>query len=192
LASIKRKGLIHVYTGDGKGKTSTAVGLGFRACGQGLKVFMIQFLKGGGFSGEVDASKKINNFIIRQYGKDCPYSENMKKGEQECGNCKDCFLTRKEEKEKVEEALLLAEKIAKSTKYDVLILDEINNTLSRRLTSLSRIKSIIKKRRPHMEIILTGRNAPQEIIELADYATDLKRIKHPFTKGLRARYGIDY
>lgn len=181
-----------MYTGDGKGKTSTSVGLGLRAAGQGLNVLMIQFLKGGGFSGEVEGSKKLGNFTIRQFGKDCPYSEAMKKGEHECGNCKDCFLTRKEEKEKVEEALTLAEKAVTSSKYDVVILDEINNTVNRRLTSVVRVKSIIKKRKPHVELILAGRGAPKEFIELADYVTEMKRVKHPFTKGLRARYGIDY
>jgi cob(I)alamin adenosyltransferase len=188
----KRKGLVHVYTGDGKGKTSAAIGLGLRASGQGLTVYMIQFLKGGGFSGEVASSAKLGNFTIKQFGKECPYSERMKKGEIECGNCKDCFLTRKEEKEKVDEALDLAEKISSTGKYDVLILDEINNTLARKLASITRMKNIIKNRKPHVEIILTGRNAPNDLIELADYVTNLKRIKHPFTKGMRARYGIDY
>ncbi len=192
MPAKKRKGLVHVYTGDGKGKTSTSLGLGLRAAGQGLNVLMVQFLKGGGFSGEVEAAKKLGNFTIKQFGKGCPYSEAMRRGEQECGNCKDCFLTRKEEREMVDEALSLVEKAISSPKYDVIILDEINNTVNRKLTSISRVKTMIQGRKPHIELILTGRGAPQEFIEAADYVTELKRVKHPFTRGLRARYGIDY
>ena len=192
MPNRKRTGLVHIYTGDGKGKTSTSLGLGLRASGHGLKVLMIQFLKGGGHVGEVEAVKNIPDFTIRQFGKPCPYSEEMRKGSMECGNCKDCFLTRAEEKEKVNEALTLAEKMTTTNKYDVIILDEINNVLNRKLAPVSRVKKLIKKRKPHIELILTGRNAPPELIDDADYITQLKKIKHPFTKGLRARYGIDY
>jgi len=191
-AKPKRQGLVHVYTGDGKGKTTTSLGLALRAVGHGLNVYVIQFLKGGGFSGEYDASRDLDRLTIKQFGKPCPYSEKIKNGELECGNCKDCFLTRTQEREKVADALLLAEEIAKSKKYDVLVLDEINNTVSRKLTSVARMKRLIKSKRPDLELILTGRNAPKEFIELADYVTEMKRVKHPFTKGIRARYGIDY
>jgi len=189
----KRVGLVHVYTGDGKGKTTASVGLATRAVGHGMSVYMIQFLKGGGHAGEVEAAEKmLSTFKIKQFGKSCPYSEEMKKGTLECGNCKDCFLTRKEEKEKVEEALDLAEKTVSSGKYDVVILDEINNTMHRKLASVSRVLKIIHSRKPHVELVLTGRNAPKEVIEVADYVTIMKRVKHPFSKGIRSRYGIDY
>ena len=189
----KRLGLVHVYTGDGKGKTTASVGLATRAVGHGMNVYMIQFLKGGGHAGEVEAAEKmLPTFKVKQYGKSCPYSEEMKKGTLECGNCKDCFLTRKEEKEKVEEALDLAEKTVSSGKYDVVILDEINNTMHKKLASVSRVLKIINSRKPHVEVVLTGRNAPKEVIEVADYVTVMKRVKHPFTKGIRSRYGIDY
>jgi cob(I)alamin adenosyltransferase len=154
---------------------------------------MIQFLKGGGHAGEVVACEKfLPLFKVRQFGKACPYSEAMKDGRMECDNCKDCFLTRKEEKEKVEEALDLAEKTVKSGKYDLVILDEVNNAVSRKLAPLSRVVKIITSKKPHVELILTGRNAPKELLDLADYATVMKRVKHPFTKGVRSRYGIDY
>jgi cob(I)alamin adenosyltransferase len=193
MAKNKRLGLVHVYTGDGKGKTTAAVGLATRAVGHGMSVLMIQFLKGGGHAGEVEAAEKmLTTFKIKQYGKPCPYSEEMKKGSMECGNCKDCFLTRREEKEKVEEALDLAEKSVSSGKHDVVILDEVNNALSRKLTSVSRVLRIINARKPYVELVLTGRGAPKEIMEASDYVTIMKRVKHPFTKGIRSRYGIDY
>jgi cob(I)alamin adenosyltransferase len=189
----KRLGLVHVYTGDGKGKTTSAVGVGLRATGHGMTVLMIQFLKGGGHAGEVIAAEKmLSTFHVKQFGKACPYSEEMKKGSMECDNCKDCFLTRKEEKQKVEEALDLAEKVVSSGKYDLVILDEINNAVSRRLASPGRVLRLIKAKKSNVELILTGRNAPKELIEAADYVTIMKRVKHPFMKGIRSRYGVDY
>ncbi len=188
----KRNGLVHVYTGDGKGKTTAAVGLGLRAVGHGFSVYMIQFLKGGKIAGEVVAAGTLPDFKVKQFGKPCPYSEEMRKGNMDCGNCKDCFLTRKEEKEKVAEALEVAEKVVKLGKYDVVILDEVNNALSRRLTTVSKVMKLIKSRKPSVELILTGRDAPKEIMDAADYVTVMKKVKHPFTKGVRSRYGIDY
>ena len=190
----RRKGLVHVYTGDGKGKTTSSVGLAVRAIGHGMSAFMIQFLKGGGHSGEAIAAEALlsESFKIRQFGKPCPYSGEMKKGTMECGNCKDCFLSRREEKEQVDEALDLAEKVVRSGKYDVVILDEVNNAVSRKLAPVSRIIKIINSRKPQVELILTGRGAPKEITDAADYVTFMKKVKHPFTKGIRARYGIDY
>ena len=189
----KRVGLVHVYSGDGKGKTTVAVGLALRALGHDMTVYMVQFLKGGGHAGEVIACERfLPNFKVKQFGKPCPYSEQMKQGSMDCGNCKDCFLSRREEKEKVSEALDLAEKIVKSGKYDVVFLDEVNNALNRKLAPLSRVLKLIKSRKSSVELVLTGRNAPQELIELADYATIMRKIKHPFTKGVRSRYGVDY
>ena len=193
MTKKKRVGLVHVYTGDGKGKTTSSIGLAVRAVGHGMTVYMIQFLKGGGHAGEVEAAEKmLTNFKIKQFGKPCPYSQEMKKGSMECGNCKDCFLTRQEEKEKVDEGLDLAEKILKSGRYDLVILDEINNAMNRKLASVARVSKLINSKKSNVELVLTGRNAPKEIIDAADYVTFMKRIKHPFSKGIRARYGIDY
>lgn len=192
MALEKRQGLVHVYTGDGKGKTTASMGLALRAVGHGFNVFVIQFLKGGGLSGELCASLGIDGLKIVQYGKDCPYSEKIKDGQMECGNCKDCFLTRKQEREKAAEAIDMAQKMSKDKKCDLLILDEINVALSRKLIPISKIKKIIIEKNPHTEIVLTGRNAPQDILDMADYATRMERIKHPFSRGMRARHGIDY
>ncbi len=193
MAKPKRLGLVHVYTGDGKGKTTSAVGLGIRAAGHGMSVLMIQFLKGGGHSGEVVHINAFGGeFKVRQFGKPCPYSEEMRRGGMECDNCKDCFLTRKEEREKASEALDLAEKAVQSGKYDMVILDEANNAVNRRIIPLQRVLKLVSSKKPHVELVFTGRNAPKELIEAADYVTLMKRVKHPFTRGIRARYGVDY
>jgi cob(I)alamin adenosyltransferase len=189
----KRKGFVHVYTGDGKGKTTTAVGLALRANGHGMRVLMIQFLKGGGHAGElVAANEHLPNFTIKQYGKPCPYSEALRAGEFDCGNCKDCFLSRKEERDKVKEGVEHAEKALKSPRYDMVILDEINNAVSAKIIPISRVTKLIKNKRQPTELVLTGRNAAKEIIDLADYVTVMKKSKHPFTRGYRSRYGIDF
>lgn len=190
---VKRTGLVHVYTGNGKGKTTSALGLALRAIGHGYEVYMIQFLKGGRHIGELLASEeKIKQFTIKQFGKMCPYSEEMMKGTIDCGNCKDCFLSRKEEVAKANEALNFAKSIIKSRKYGLVILDEINNAMDKKLLSIEDVASIIKEKPKEVELVLTGRNAPKGIIELADYATEMREIKHPFNRGVRVRWGIDY
>ncbi|MFH1403884.1 MAG: cob(I)yrinic acid a,c-diamide adenosyltransferase [Candidatus Altiarchaeota archaeon] len=193
MPANKRKGLIHVYTGAGKGKTSISLGLALRSMGHGFSVYMIQLLKGGSHMGEVISSIEIlPRMTIKQYGKKCPYSDEMKKGDIDCGNCRDCFISRNEEREYVEEALNHAEKILKSGKYDLVIIDEVNNALHRKLTSVDRVLKLIKSKKSHTELVLTGRNAPKRIIEAADYVTELKDVKHPFNRGIRVRRGIDY
>jgi len=190
---VVRPGLIHVYTGNGKGKTTSALGLALRAIGHGYEVYMIQFLKGGRHIGELLASEsKIKQLTIKQFGKMCPYSEEMIKGEKDCGNCKDCFLSRKEEAAKAKEALNFAREVIKSKKYGLVILDEVNNALDKKLLPIEDVTTLLKGKPKDVEVALTGRNAPKELIELADYATEMREIKHPFNKGVRARWGIDY
>lgn len=188
-----KKGFIHVYTGNGKGKTTAALGLALRAIGHGYEVYMIQFLKGGRHIGELLASEdKIKQFTVKQFGKICPYSEEMRKGTIDCGNCKDCFLSRREESIKAEEALEHARKIIKSKRYGLVILDEVNNAVDKKLLPLEKVIRLIKEKPKEVELILTGRNAKKEIISLADYVTEMREIKHPFNKGVRVRWGIDY
>jgi len=189
----KRPGLVHVYTGNGKGKTTAALGLALRAIGHGYSAYMIQFLKGGRHIGELLASEdKIKNLTIKQFGKICPYSEEMMNGAIECGNCKDCFLSREEEALKAKEALEFARKTIKSKRYGLVILDEINNTVDKKFLQVEDVIKLIKEKPKEVELVLTGRNAPKEFITLADYATEMKEVKHPFNKGIRVRCGIDY
>jgi len=171
------KGLVQVYTGNGKGKTSAAFGLALRASGRGLKVYIIQFIKGGFDYGELYIIDKLPNVTLKAFGR---------------GK----FITTKppeqEDIKLAEEALRLTEKIVLSGEYDVIILDEINVALNLKLISLNRVLKLIKHKPEHTELVLTGRCAPEEIIEMANLVTEMKEIKHPFNKGFTARKGVEY
>ncbi|MEM0096079.1 MAG: cob(I)yrinic acid a,c-diamide adenosyltransferase [Candidatus Bathyarchaeia archaeon] len=171
------KGLVQVYTGDGKGKTSAAFGLALRAVGRGLKVYIVQFIKGGFDYGELYVVDKLPNLTLKAFGR---------------GR----FVTQKPP-DKVdvvlaEEAFNLAKKVVESGEYDVVILDEVNVALSLNLISLEKVLELIKNKPKHVELVLTGRYAPNEIIEAADLVTEMREIKHPYRKGCLARKGIDY
>ncbi|MEM2355558.1 MAG: cob(I)yrinic acid a,c-diamide adenosyltransferase [Candidatus Bathyarchaeia archaeon] len=171
------KGLVQVYTGDGKGKTSAAFGLALRAVGRGLKVYIVQFIKGGFDYGELYVVDKLPNLTLKAFGR---------------GR----FVTQKPP-DKVdvvlaEEAFDLAKKVVESGEYDVVILDEVNVALSLNLISLEKVLELIKNKPKHVELVLTGRYAPNEIIEAADLVTEMREIKHPYRKGCLARKGIDY
>lgn len=171
------QGLVQVYTGEGKGKTSAAFGLALRALGRGLKVYVVQFIKGGFDYGELHTLQQLANLELRAFGR---------------GK----FITEKPpEKEDINlacEALEWSEKVVASGEYDVVILDEANVALSLKLIDLKDIAKLVKNKPRHVELVLTGRNAPQEIIELADLVTEMKEIKHPFSKGVPPRKGIEY
>jgi cob(I)alamin adenosyltransferase len=171
------KGLIQVYTGSGKGKTSAAFGLALRAIGRGLKVFIIQFIKGGFDYGELYVVDKLPNLELKAFGRGKFITEKP---------------AGKEDIRLAEEALALAEKVVKSGEYDVVILDEINVALNLKLISLEKVLKLLKNKPTHVELVLTGRYAPSEIIEAADLVTEMKEVKHPFNKGFQARKGIEY
>ncbi len=171
------KGLVQVYTGDGKGKTSAAFGLALRAAGRGLKVYIIQFIKGGFDYGELYVVDKVQGITLKAFGRG------------------KFVLAKPPEKEDVklaQEALQLAEKVLEDAEYDVVILDEINVALSLQLIELDRVLQLIKSKPKHVELVLTGRGAPKEIIQLADLVTEMKEIKHPYVRGVPARKGIEY
>lgn len=173
MAKLK-KGLVQVYTGDGKGKTTAAWGQAIRASGQGLKVGIIQFFKGGD-SGEARMAKKLN---LRVYSF-CPvhpsFGGKREKLEKEC-----------------REAIAFAKEMTRSKKYDLIILDEINIALRDRLIEVDEVLDLIKKKPKGVELILTGRKAPKKIMEVADLVTEMREIKHPYQKGIKGRRGIEY
>jgi cob(I)alamin adenosyltransferase len=172
------RGLVEVYTGDGKGKTTAALGLALRAVGHGFKVYMIQFMKGHTQYGELNAAHRLSPYFkIVQYGR--PDFVNRQKPEKI-----DIELARK--------GLEHARKIIQSNKYDIVILDEINVALDYKLVKLEDILSLIKNKPSNIELILTGRNAPSEIISAANLVTEFKEIKHPYMKGLGDRTGIEH
>jgi cob(I)alamin adenosyltransferase len=171
------RGLIQVYTGNGKGKTSAAFGLALRAVGRGLRVFMIQFIKGGFDYGELYVVDKLPNLTLKAFGQGKFVTEKP---------------PGKEDIALAGQALALAEETIKGGRYDVVILDEVNVALSLKLISLEKVLRLIKEKPKHVELVLTGRDAPEEIIEAADLVTEMREIKHPYKKGLPARKGIEY
>lgn len=185
-------GLVHVYTGDGKGKTTAALGVAFRAAGHGFSVLIIQFLKGGSHTGEISAVKKFPNMKIRQFGRKCPYSDKMRKGLIDCGNCRDCFKTGRDEITKAQKALRFAREASKSGNYDIVVLDEVNVALAIGWIKARDVLNLVKKKHKNTELILTGRTVPKSIIKAADMVTEMKEVKHPMKRGIFVRRGIEY
>lgn len=171
------KGLVQVYTGNGKGKTSAAFGLALRAIGRGLKVYIIQFIKGGFDYGELYIIDKLPNLELKAFGRGKFVTEKP---------------PGKEDVKFAEEALQLSRKVVESGEYDVVILDEVNVALSLKLIKLDAVLELIKSKPKHVELVLTGRYAPNEIIEAADLVTEMREVKHPYNKGFQARKGIEY
>jgi cob(I)alamin adenosyltransferase len=172
-----KKGLVQVYTGDGKGKTTAAFGLALRAVGRGLKVFFVQFVKGGFDYGELYVVDKLPNLELKAFGQ---------------GK----FVVQKPPSEKdVElgkEAFDLARKVIEGGKYDIVVLDEVNVAVHLGLVGVEEVVELIKNKPKHVELVLTGRYAPAEIVELADLVTEMKDIKHPYHGGVEAREGIEF
>ncbi|MCK4439343.1 cob(I)yrinic acid a,c-diamide adenosyltransferase, partial [Candidatus Bathyarchaeota archaeon] len=162
------KGLVQVYTGNGKGKTSAAFGLALRAIGRGLKVYVIQFIKGGFDYGELYIVDKLPNIKLKAFGRGRFVTEKP---------------PGKKDVELAQEALALAEEVVKSGEYDIVILDEVNVALNLKLISLEEVLESIKNKPKHVELVLTGRYAPSEIIQIADLVTEMQEIKHPYKKG---------
>jgi len=182
--SAPAKGLVLVYTGDGKGKTSAALGNVFRALGHGWKVLVIQFFKGDWpiVFGEIESAKAHANLEILQLGKGFVKIMGDKKPFSE-------------HKLAAKEAVEFAKEKIYSGKYDLVVLDEINyaiDYLEIRLVELKDVLEMIERKPAHTHLILTGRNAKPEVIEKADLVTEMKEIKHPFQKGIQAQKGIDF
>lgn len=169
------KGYIHVYTGNGKGKTTASLGLALRAAGAGKKIYIAQFVKSMEYS-EWKSLKYLDNFItIKLHGKGC-------------------FVTKNPTLEDVQEAKIGVEEIKsifKSNAYDVVILDEITIALFYNLLSLDEVLSLINEKPYNIELIITGRYAPKEILNQADLVTEMKEVKHYYTQGVLSREGID-
>jgi len=171
---MNTRGLVHVYTGDGKGKTTAALGLALRAVGQGMKVIIIQFIKGDCTCGEHLSADRYHLFEIVQLNTGNSFTQNLE-----------------ELRSTTEQTLALAEKIVLGGDYDVVILDEIFVAISKGLVSTEQTLNLMDRKPRPMELILTGRRAPKEIIEQADLVTEMVAVKHPFTKGVMARKGIE-
>jgi cob(I)alamin adenosyltransferase len=180
LDPAKRVGLIVVVTGNGKGKTSSALGMAVRACGHGMKVAMIQFMKGDLYSGEWDGIAKLQCDI-----------ELIPAGMGFCGIQGNPF-SRAEHREAAQRAIVLAKEKLESGSYDVVVLDEINNALKLRLVDLEQVLGLIGSKPELTHLILTGRDAVPEIVEAADTVSEVVEIKHAYRKGIEPQPGIDY
>jgi len=174
-----RKGLIIVNTGPGKGKTTAAMGTGLRAVGAGLKVLMLQFLKGSWHYGELDAVKAFGDqFVMRQMGR----------GFVKVGGAE----TDPEDVKMVEECWKKAEEAILSGLWDLVILDEINYAIGYKMLDPEKVAAVLRKKPEMVHVILTGRNAHPVIVELADTVTEMREVKHAYQKGIQAQRGIEY
>ncbi|AVX20383.1 cob(I)yrinic acid a,c-diamide adenosyltransferase [Carboxydocella sporoproducens DSM 16521] len=191
------QGLIQVYTGNSKGKSTAAFGLALRAIGHGFKVYIIQFMKGSGYYGELATWHRLYPYIqFSQYGRGCPYSHLIRQGEDSCRGCGQCFVKKGEATaEDIRQAAMALEKTRKimaTDEFDIIILDEVLNAIYFELISTKEVLELINNKPPLVELVLTGRNAPPEIIAAAHLVTEMKEIKHPFQQGISARRGIEY
>jgi cob(I)alamin adenosyltransferase len=171
------KGCVQVYTGNGKGKTTAALGLAFRAMGRGMRTYIGQFMKGQLY-GELKAASMVpGNITIEQYGRDTfvhvtipPDAEDVRLAQA---------------------GLAKAIEAICSGKYDIVVLDEITTALYFHLISLEEILTVVANKPENMELVITGRYAPQELIDEADLVTEMKEVKHYYQKGINARDGIE-
>lgn len=174
------KGLIHIYTGKGKGKTTAAVGLGVRACGRGMKVLMVQFLKGME-TGEIVVLKKLEPDFILYRGEQLPkFTWEMNDEEKETAS-------------RIQHEIFeYAKDAVYNGKVDLLILDEIMAAVNTNFLSKKTVLDFIRNKPDELELVLTGRNAPEEFILEADYVSEIQEVKHPMHQGIPGRKGIEY
>ena len=174
------KGLLMVYTGPGKGKTTCALGTAFRAVGQGWRVLMVQFIKGSWHYGELDAAKMLGDdkFEIRPMGRGFVKIGGAETDPEDLRLAEECWETGRE--------------AIYSGKYDLVILDEINYVISYRMLDAAKVTEALRGRPQQVHVICTGRNAHPLLVEQADLVTEMKEVKHPYTKGILAQRGIDY
>ena len=187
--SKENLGLVHVITGDGKGKTTSSLGIALRAVGNNLKVHMVQFLKSG-FTGELYSAKKLG-FEIEQFGVDAVKERQKKIQEFADKTGRFVFQPDIEEKDAALQGFEHAKNIIRSGNYNVVIMDEINCVLAKGLIPIEDVLELIRNHEK-VELIFTGRDAPKELMDAADYVNVVHGIKHPWQKGIVARRGIEY
>ncbi len=177
MTGKNRQGLVQIFTGNGKGKTSAALGAVVRASGHGLKVFIVFFLKGQYPYGEFSTLVKLPNVDVASFG---------------LRHLIDPAQINPEEIEQAKLALSTAREAMLSSKYDLVVLDEVNVAVYFKLIELDEVIRLIGDKPRNVELILTGRYADAKLIELADLVTEMVKLKHPYDKGMKARKGIEY
>ena len=171
-----RKGYVQVYTGDGKGKTTAAFGLALRAIGKGLRVVVVQFMKAGPTWGEIRAAEMLG-FDVVQVGLD----HWVRKGEATDAD-----------RRAAGEGFAKARELVVSGAFDLVILDELMTSLSFELIPLDDVLALMREKPSHVELVLTGRGAPDAVVAAADLVTEMRAVKHYFDKGVPAREGIEF
>jgi cob(I)alamin adenosyltransferase len=180
IESSSNDGIVIVYTGSGKGKTTASLGVGLRAIGHGLRVCMVQFIKGEWHYGELDSIKKLE-----------PEFELIVAGKGFIGIIDDDHAFEEHVRAAKTALDIVEQKISLGT-FDIIILDEINYAVHLGVLQLADVMKIVQNRPKHLSLILTGNHACEEIITLADLVTEMKEIKHPYKKGIKAKMGIDF
>ncbi|MZP28166.1 cob(I)yrinic acid a,c-diamide adenosyltransferase [Heliobacterium undosum] len=191
------KGLIQVYTGNSKGKTTAALGLALRALGHGFKVYIIQFMKGSSYYGELFSLQRLSPDIqLAQYGRNCPHDPMIRQGEMQCVGCGGCFVRKgaatEQDRLMADRAMERARAVITGGEYDIVILDELSNALWFELVTLEAALDLLAAKPDHVEVVITGRNTPPEILEKAHLVTEMREIKHPYQIGVPSRRGIEY
>jgi cob(I)alamin adenosyltransferase len=174
---LNLSGLVILYTGDGKGKTTAAFGLAMRAAGHGKRICIVQFMKRCEECGEVKAIKKFDAVTLRQFGT----GAFVVKGKHQ-----------KEDLEEAAKGMVFAQEALTSGLFDLVILDEICVAIDFGLIDVNDVLELLRKRNPKIDVVLTGRNAPEVLINIADLVTEMKSVKHPYDDGTKAREGIEY
>lgn len=173
-----KKGLIHIYTGDGKGKTTAAVGLAIRAKSRGLNVLFVQFMKNKNAGGEIALLKKLS-IETKCFEKVCSPLFNPKSDKEKI-------------KKEIHKAILYIKKVFAENKFDLIILDEFNCLVDQKLFKETDALSFIVNKPHNLELVITGRYKAGKLKRIADYVVEMKLVKHPFTKGIKARKGIEF
>ena len=172
-----QEGLVQVLTGNGRGKTTAALGTVLRAVGQGLKVYIVHFMKGTYPYGEQKALAQLPNITVDRYG----HLEFV-----------DPRNVTTEDKAEAKKALDAAREAISSGEYDLVVLDEVNIAAAWGLVALNEVIQLVREKPSNIELILTGRYADPKLIELADLVTEMVEVKHPYQKGIKARRGFEY
>lgn len=189
----RKEGLVHVLSGDGNGKTTSAIGIAIRAVGRGMKVAYVQFLKGG-LTGEIAPLEKLGITVVTKT-KHCPRQAEHERMLSEKGFvifCKDCFAINEKDRELTASAFAKAREFSSTGSYQLVILDEIFWAMLEKLVTEDEVLSLIKNRASGTELILTGRGSTPAVEAVADYVGYVQKKKHPFDKGTISRAGIDY
>jgi cob(I)alamin adenosyltransferase len=213
---MMKKGLVQAYIGEGKGKTTASVGLALRAVGQNILVYMVQFMKGGKYTGELLAAERFLNgrFTIKQFGRGCIREDKQLKlakfddekyldlepsyvrGDEPCGTCRYCFVNDTKQKRFCEDAFSHAKKIIESGDYGLVILDEIIYAVTYGMLPLEKVFELVESKPAHVELILTGGawqgTVPQELLDRVDLVTEMRKVKHYYEQGVLARRGVEY